>query len=73
MKCSAIQLENVTENMLHPLLQQMFKMASLCMDTAQRCRLHSSVASSTTVSCMPDQTALRRCCSCSFKCFKEQL
>ena len=39
---------------------------------AQRCRLHSSVASLTAVCCAPDQTALRRCCSWSFKGFKNQ-
>jgi len=30
-----------------------------------------SFALSTTVSCTPDQTALRCCCSCSFKCLKK--
>jgi len=33
-KCSAIQCENVTEDMLHPVLQHMFKMMSLYMDTS---------------------------------------
>jgi len=37
---------------------------------AERCCLHSTVTSSTTVCCMPDQPSLRCYCSCSFKCLK---
>jgi len=55
----------LTENILHPLLQQMFKMASLCTHTSpEMFSIRSaSVASSTTVCCTPDLTALRRCFS----------
>jgi len=62
-------MKMLTKNMLQPLLQQMFKMSSHPIPRTQawRCRLHSPVASSTTVCCMPDQTALRRCCSWFFK------
>jgi len=42
-------------------------MSPLYMD--QSPDLHSSIASSTTVHCVPDQTSVRHCFGCSFKCF----
>jgi len=50
------------EGMLHPLLQQIFEMVSLSMNT---------IALSTTVCCMPDEIALRHYDSCSFRLKKK--
>jgi len=47
----------------------MFKILPLYMDTSPDLHLHSSTASSTTASCVPDQTSVRHCFGCSFKCF----
>ena len=50
MKCLSIQCGNDGNDMLHPLLQQMFQMASLCMDTRRVIiSVHWSVFSSTTL------------------------
>jgi len=69
MKCSAIQCEIFNEDTLHPLLQQMFKVALLCTESEKH-GFHSSVASTTTVCCMSVKITLAHCCSRSLKCLK---
>jgi len=70
MKCSSFQCENVNRG-------HVASIRSLCMDItsqftqAEKNHLHLPIiASSITVCCMPDEIALRHCCSCSFKCLK---
>ena len=46
-------------------LQQMFKVLSFTRTQARRRLLHSSIASSTTICCRPDQTSTKRCFSSS--------
>jgi len=61
----------LADDMLQPLLQQMFKVAPHSWTRARRYCLHFSVASSTTVCCMLDKTALKGCYSYSFKSLKD--
>jgi len=60
------------DDVVHPLLQQMFKMATLHGHKPRNVVSILSVVSSTAVCCMPDDIALRHCSSCSFK-FKKVL
>jgi len=73
MKCSTIQRENVNRGYSATIIATNVQNGvpfPPAWTQARRYRLHSSVASLTTVCCTPDQTALRRCCSWSLKSFK---
>jgi len=69
MKCSAIQCAMLTESILYPLLQQMFKMASLWMGTSME--MSSPFSSSLIDNCLlnarPDHTQMLQF---FFKCLK---
>ena len=62
----AIQCKIVTENLLHLLLQQMFKMASLCMDTSRE--ISSSLVNRFINNCL--LYARSGCCNYTVKCLK---
>jgi len=59
--------------MLHLLLQQIFKMESLCMDTSPKTSSPLINRLIVTNSCILDQTTLRHCCSCSVTCTKNDV
>jgi len=63
-------MKMLTADMLHLYCIKCSNWRPITWTQVQRCHFHSSVTSSTTVCCTPDQTALEHCCSCFFKNFQ---
>jgi len=69
MQVQPFNMKMLKEDMLHPLLQQMFKMTSLCTNTSQE--ISSPFVICLIDNCLLYSAAVWECCSCYFKFIKK--